>query len=60
MNRNLTCDSWYTRYTPEKSLLLSNITLIYTVGKNTRELPPEFQPDKTMKAGTSLLFSKSI
>lgn len=39
-NRNLTTDNWYTSYPLAQKLLQKNITLVGTLKKNKREIPP--------------------
>lgn len=59
--RNLSCDNWYTSYPLAMSLLDKNITLVGTLKKNKRELPPEFLPNKTRVVNSSLFgFQKNI
>src|SRR5258705_2237907 len=54
-SRNLTCDSWYTSVPLAKALLDKHkITLIGTLRKNKREIPPEFLPSRHRPAMESL------
>lgn len=60
-NRNLTCDNWYSSYPLAKELLENKITMIGTMKKNKREIPPEFLPHKTRPVGSSLFgFQKNV
>ena len=51
---NLTTDNWYTSVPLSEYLLMKNITLLGTVRKNKREIPPSFLPNKNKPVGTSV------
>lgn len=53
-NRNLTTDNYYTSYPLAEYLLKNSITLIGTVKKNKKEIPPEFLPNKIREVGSSV------
>lgn len=53
-NRNLTCDNWYTSYQLARELLSQKITMVGTLKKNKRELPPDFLPDKKRPVRSSM------
>lgn len=60
-NRNLTCDNWYTSYPLAKLLLENKITMVGTLRKNKREIPPELLPYKTRPVNSSIFaFQKDI
>lgn len=53
-NRNLTTDNYYTSYPLAEYLLQRGITLLGTMKKNKREIPPEFLPSKLRQPNSSL------
>ncbi|GLV46045.1 uncharacterized protein CBL_05132 [Carabus blaptoides fortunei] len=54
--RNITVDNWFTSIPLAENLLKNHkLTLVGTLRKNKREVPPEFQPNKT-RAVKSTLF----
>lgn len=53
-NRNLTTDNWYTSLKLATYLLDKKITLLGTMRKNKREIPPEFLPHKNREIESSL------
>lgn len=53
-NRNLTCDNWYTSYSLAVDLLKEKTTMVGTIKKNKRELPPEFLPNKSRQVKSSV------
>lgn len=60
-SRNLTCDNWYTSIPLAKALLKDKITLVGTLKKNKREIPPEFLPNKNKTIKTSIFgFQKDV
>lgn len=60
-NRNLTCDNWYTSYPLAIDLLKEKITMVGTLKRNKRELPPEFLPRKNTPIGSSTFgFQKEV
>ena len=60
-NRNLTCDNWYTNYPLAKALLKDKVTIVGTLKKNKKELPPEFLPNKKRSPGSSIFgFQKDV
>lgn len=52
--RNITTDNYYTSYTLAKDLLEKGLTLLGTMKKNKREIPPEFQANKTREIKSTL------
>lgn len=59
-NRNVTCDNWYSSYPLTKESLENKITIIGTMKKNKRKIPPEFLPQKSRTVGSSLFGFKKI
>lgn len=60
-NRNLTCDNWYTSYPLAIDLLKDKTTMVGTLKRNKRELPPEFLPRKNAPIGSSTFgFQKEV
>lgn len=57
-NRNLTTDNWCTNFPLATYLLEKKITLLGTMRKNKREIPPEFLPRKNRKLQSSLFGSQ--
>lgn len=53
-NRNLTTDNWYTCYPLGLSLLKKGITIVGTLRKDKREIPPQFLPHKDREIGSSI------
>ena len=51
---NLTTDNFFTTYNRGKNLMAKNITLVGTIRRNRRELPPLIQP----LPGQSLYFQR--
>lgn len=51
--RTLTTDNWYTSIPLAETLFQKKITLIGTLRKNKREIPPSFQPNKNTIVGTA-------
>lgn len=49
--RTLTTDNWYTSIPLAKSMFEKKITLLGTLRKNKREIPPCFQPNKSKPTG---------
>lgn len=52
--RNVTIDNWFTSVPLMKSLLSRNITIVGTIRKNKKEIPPEFIVAKNRDTNTSL------
>ncbi|CAH2003549.1 unnamed protein product [Acanthoscelides obtectus] len=52
--RNLTTDNHYTSYPLADYLLQNGLTLIGTIKKNKKEIPPEFLPNKARIVGSKL------
>ncbi|KAL4101127.1 hypothetical protein QTP88_021147 [Uroleucon formosanum] len=53
-NRNLTTDNYYTSYPLAEYLLQVGLTLLGTMKRNKREIPPEFISEKNRQVGSSL------
>lgn len=54
-NRNITGDNWFTSVSLVKNLLKEKkLTYVGTVRKNKKELPKEFQPNKTKTVNSSI------
>lgn len=53
-NRNLTTDNYYTSYPLAEHLLQVGLTLLGTMKRNKREIPPEFISEKNRQVGSSL------
>lgn len=53
-NRTVVCDNWFTSIPAAEKLLKKEITLVGTVRKNKREIPPEFVDVKTREKLTSM------
>ena len=53
-NKNVTTDNWYTNIPLLHYLLEKKTTLLGTVRKNKREIPPEFLPTKVRQPGESM------
>lgn len=53
--RNVTTDNWYTSIPLANHLLAHNITMVGTLCKNKKEIPPAFLPNKN-KAEKSTVF----
>lgn len=49
--RTLTTDNWYTSVPLAESLFQRKITLLGTLRKNKKEIPPSFQPNKDKPVG---------
>ncbi|XP_030758011.1 uncharacterized protein LOC115883741 [Sitophilus oryzae] len=62
LNRNLTCDNWFTSIALINSLLQEHkITFVGTLKKNKRELPPEFVNTRNRPECTSVFgFQENI
>ena len=59
--RNITADNFFTDFNLADELLLKRLTLVGTVRKNKKDLPPEFQADKNRTVGSSLFgFDKNV
>lgn len=59
--RNLTTDNWYTSYQLAKDLLRENISLVGTMRKNKREIPPPFVTTKGREVNSSIFgFQKDV
>ncbi|KAJ4449518.1 hypothetical protein ANN_00918 [Periplaneta americana] len=56
-NRNITMDNWFTSIPLASELLKTpyNLTIVGTLRKNKREIPPELLNHKTRKVGTSMI-----
>lgn len=52
-NRNITTDNWYTSCQLADDLLQKKLTLLGTLRKNKREIPPEFLAQKNQTIGIS-------
>lgn len=52
--RNVTMDNWYTSIPLVKELLQMNLTVVGTLRKNKRELPPKFVDPKNRPPNSSL------
>ncbi|XP_025192177.1 piggyBac transposable element-derived protein 4-like [Melanaphis sacchari] len=53
-NRNVTTDNYYTSYSLAENLLQVGLTLVGTMKRNKREIPPEFISEKNRQVGSSL------
>ncbi|XP_060846028.1 piggyBac transposable element-derived protein 4-like [Rhopalosiphum padi] len=53
-NRNLTTDNYYTSIPLAEYLMQKQITLVGTLKKNKREIPPEFLPHKNKAVSSSI------
>lgn len=53
-NRNLTTDNYYTSFPLAEYLLQVGLTLLGTMKRNKREIPPEFITEKNRLVGSSL------
>jgi len=53
-NKNVTTDNWYTNIPLLHYLLEKKTTLLGTMKKNKREIPPEFLPTKARQPGESM------
>lgn len=53
-NRNLTTDNYYTSFPLAEHLLQVGLTLLGTMKRNKREIPPEFISEKNRQVGSSL------
>lgn len=59
--RNLTIENWYSSIPLAKWLLGNKMTLIWTLRKNKREIPPVFLPDWKREVYSSIFgFTKEI
>ncbi|CAH2102077.1 unnamed protein product [Euphydryas editha] len=52
-NRNLTCDNWFTSIPVAKELLQKQVTLVGTLRRNKREIPPSFLEVKDRDRNTA-------
>ena len=52
--RNITVDNWFTSYDLSKTMLRHKITLVGTLRKNKRQIPPEFLNLRGREEKTSL------
>ena len=53
-NRNLTTDNYYSSYPLAENLLGKGLTFLGTMKKNKKEIPPEFQANKTREVQSCL------
>lgn len=59
--RNVTTDNWYTSYELANDLLKHEISIVGTIRKNKRVIPPEFASHKNREAHTTLFgFQKDV
>lgn len=60
-NRNITVDNWYTSIELCNVMKERGLTVVGTLRKNKREIPPEFQASKTRAVESSLFgFTKDL
>ena len=58
--RNVTMDNWFTSFHLMECLLSDNVTLVGTIRKNKKEIPPEFINSKNRENNTSMFgFTKN-
>lgn len=53
-NRNITTDNWFTSVELMNILKKKQLTLVGTLKKNKREIPPNFLPSRHRKVGSSI------
>lgn len=51
--RNVTCDNFFTSVQLSDNLLSKKLTLLGTVRKSNRDIPPEFLPNRSRNVGSS-------
>nr|CAH7755012.1 unnamed protein product [Callosobruchus chinensis]CAH7763352.1 unnamed protein product [Callosobruchus chinensis] len=60
-NRNVTCDNWYGSIELAEHLKKNNLTVVGTVRKNKKEIPPELLPCRDREVGDALYgFTKDM
>lgn len=60
-NRNITTDNWYTSIELLEQMKKKKLTVVGTLRKNQREIPPEFLPSRNRSVDTTVFgFTKDI